>query len=303
MRARRLLFLLWVACGVLAAGPLTAQGALTGREKLAADRPEAWAMRWFAAALAPSDPGVAGSAPSGRVELGLDAAWLPSLSERQRTVGFGGTKVEDLNRSPVAPSLRARFGLPSRWQIDAGWTPPLEIDGARANLFSVGLSRALLERGPWRLGARLGGQTGRLEGDFTCPAATAAAGADPARNPYGCERASSDRVDLDQAEAGLGLAYRSPARPAWAIWLGGSVRRVRSSFRVHADWSGIRDRSQLEYAGNDWGLAAGVSWSTASRWSSAAELRWTPLDVTRPGAGSESDPLLQLRFSLAYRLR
>jgi len=304
MRGKPRILALCAVGAALAAARLSGQTTLDGREELASDRPEAWAMRWFAAALAPSGFGAAESTDPGRVDLALDAAWLPDLSERQRTVGFDGTKVEDLNRAPAAPRARARFGLPAGFSLDLGWIPPIRFDGARANLLSLGLARPLLERGPWRLGARLTGTVGRLDGDFTCPAAAAGAGADPVRNPYGCERKSEDQVDLNQVGFELGLAYRSPARPALGVWLGGALRRVDSTFHVRADWNGIHDRTRLDYTGNDWDLAAGLSWRMRPTWESSAELRWTPLDVVRTGGGgAESDPLLQVLLSLAYRLR
>lgn len=296
---------LTLACALGASAPVAAQPLLDGREQLAADRPEAWAMRWFAAALAPAGTAPGGATQAGRIDLGLDLGWLPSLSARQRTIGFDGTKVEDLNRAPMAPTPRARFGLPAGFVLDLGWIPPAEVDGARANLLSLGLARTLAERGPWRLGARLTARHGRLSGDFTCPAAAAAAGADPVRNPYGCAAASDDRMDLDLFGAELGLAWRPVATPALALWLSGSAWRLDSTFQVQADWGGVRDRTRLDYAGTDWGLATGLSWRPSDAWEGTAELRWTPLDVARPadGGGTRTDALLQVVAGFAYRVR
>src|SRR5690348_960749 len=71
------------------------------REELDRRRPEAWAMRYFAAATLSTGVGIPVSRRRGDFDLGLEADSIPYLSTEQRTVGFHGTKVEDLNRSPA----------------------------------------------------------------------------------------------------------------------------------------------------------------------------------------------------------
>jgi hypothetical protein len=278
---------------------------IDGREALDDDRPEAWAMRWFAAALAPSGFGTVPGAEAGQIEAAVDAVWLPELSERQRTVGFGGTKTEDLNRAPAVARPRVRVALPARFALEGAWLPPVAIDGARANLLSLALARPLLERYRWRLGLRVAATTGTLQGDFTCPADAAAAGADPIGNPYACEAASEDEIDLDDYGAELGFTFRPAATPALELWTTGTLRRTRSSFQTDARYGGLIDRGRLDHSGSDWGLATGLAWRD-ERWWAGAELRWTPLEVDRApvgSGGSEDDPLLHGLLTLAYRLR
>jgi hypothetical protein len=295
-----------VALGLLGlALPAPAQTVLNGREDLARDRPEAWAMRWFAAAVEPSGFGAIEAPAPGSVELGLELDHLPRLSERQRTVGFGGAKTEDLNRAPLLAYPRVRIGLPRGFALDGSWLPPVEVDGARANLLDLGLSRGVLERGGFRLGLRLGLLAGTIRGDFTCPSAAAAAGDDPARNPYACESASDDEVRIGSAGLEATLGYRSRRRPALDAWLALSGRELDSSFRVDARWNGIVDRSRLDYRGTEWSLAAGVAWSGRKPWRWAAEVRWAPLDVERvaTAGGRQRDDLLQARLLIVRRLR
>jgi hypothetical protein len=283
-----------------------AQGRLDSREELARSRPEAWALRWYSAALAPSSFGPVEPGRARGIELALDLAGLPSLSAEQRTVGFNGTKLEDLNRAPVAARARAAFGLPARFTVDVSWLPPVEVDGASANLLAVGVARPLLESGTLRLTPRLWLQTGSMEGDFVCPSDAAAAGDDPVANPYGCARPSEDRIELDQAGLDLALAWSPPPHPALATWIAISARALDSSFRVDALWSGLEDRSRLDYDGGDWTLAGGLSWRSQKGWDTALELRWTPLEVLRPldGGGQPSDDsLLQVQATIGYRLR
>jgi hypothetical protein len=73
----------------------------------------------------------------GAVEVGFELGGIPSLNERQRTVGFDGTKVEDLNRTPVFGRLRLLVGLPAGFSAEVGWVPPIEIDGSTSNLLDL----------------------------------------------------------------------------------------------------------------------------------------------------------------------
>jgi hypothetical protein len=295
-----------VILGLLACvGPAVARVTLDGREDLDRRRPEAWALRWFAAAVEPSGFGVPELPGAGRVELSLELDAVPRLSAKQRTVGFGGTKTEDLNRSPVLAYPRVRVGLPAGFVLDGSWAPPVALDGARANLFGIGLSRTVLERGGTRLGLRLGVFGGTIRGDFTCPSAAAAAGDDPARNPYACESASDDSVRIGAAGLEATLAHRFRRRPALESWLAVSARRLDSSFRADARWNGIDDRSRLDYRGSDWGLGAGLSWRRGATWRYSAEARWVPLEVARPPAagGRQRDDLLQARVRISLRFR
>lgn len=307
-RARGILAGVALAAGLGAslAPPLAAQPVLDATEKLADDRPEAWAMRWFAAALLPGGYGPATAARPGRVELELEAGGLPRLSERERRVGFGGTKVEDLNRSDAYLRPRLRVGLPAELWLEADWLPPVEVGGAKPNLLSIGLARPFLERERWRAGWRIAAQGGTIEGDFTCPAAEAAAGPDPQANPFGCEAASADEMRLESLVGEAAVAFRPAGAPALELSLAALARRLDATFRVRARYSGIVDRTRLEHSGIDWGLRAGAAWRAGDAWRLAGELAWMPLDVVRGPNGSgpsSDDALLNLRVALSRRLR
>lgn len=291
----------------VAAAPAAAAGfVLDGREELASERTEAWAMRWFAAALAPTGLGVPAPRPAGEVELGLELGSIPHLSDAQRTVGFNGTKREDLNRSPAYARLRAAVALPAGFGLELGWAPPVEVDGARANLVSLRLGRALVERGRFRLGAALLGATGSIRGDITCDADTVAAGSDPAANPLGCEAVSDDEQRLDSYGVELSAAFGFARAPRLEAHLAAALARLDAEFRVDARYDGLIDRSVLAFEGEQWWLAAGLVQRATDRLRVAAELVYAPLDVVRDPFGrapAESDPLVNLRLSVAWRLR
>src|SRR4051812_10563314 len=81
-----------------------AVGACAQTQHLDFDRPEAWALKYFASAtlmngLQPPEPLFERRA-TGSVTLGLEAGWLPRLNTERARVGFTGKKEEDLNKIP-----------------------------------------------------------------------------------------------------------------------------------------------------------------------------------------------------------
>lgn len=147
-----------VALGLLlaltAAGSVSAQSTLSGREELDFDRPESWAMKYFASLSLMTGMGVPRRLAAGEVDLGLEAGWIPSLSEAERTVGFGGTKTEDLNKTSVFGRVRTLVGLPRAFSLEVGWVPPLEVGGVESNLLSLAIGRPVFESGGKRLALR-----------------------------------------------------------------------------------------------------------------------------------------------------
>ncbi len=305
--ARTPLALLLAAAAALALAPRAfAQPVLDGREQLASERTEAWAMRWFAAALAPTGLGAARERPAGGVELGLELGSIPHLSDEERTVGFNGTKREELNRSPAYARVRAAVGLGAGFGLELGWAPPVEIDGARADLFSARLDRVLLHAGRFRLGAALLGSTGEIGGDITCDSETVAAGADSDRNPLGCEAVSDDEMRLDGWGLELAGAWAFAGAPGLEAHLAAAWLRLDAEFRVDARYGGLVDRSVLAYEGDQWSFAAGLAWCARERLRLSGELVYAPLDVVRDPFGrapAENDPLVNLRLLAAWRLR
>ena len=83
-----------------------AQTVVNDHEVLAADRPEAWAMNYMAATTFMTAFGDAAALAPGHWNVALELADVPRLSRAQRQVGLSGSKVEDLNRSPVFGRLR-----------------------------------------------------------------------------------------------------------------------------------------------------------------------------------------------------
>lgn len=300
----------WSRYLALAAGTALVSAALASAQAIAVEelddqRPEAWAMRWFAGVAMPTGFGAAQALGAGQVELGFEAGWVPSLSEEERRVGFNGTKVEDLNRTPVFGRPVARVGLGGGFSASVGWVPPLEMDGATANLLSLAVDRPLLETARFRLAGRVFYLSGSITGDITCPAHEAAAGNDPVANPFGCEAPSDDEMEIESAGVELAASWTLPSE-ALELYVSALGQRLDADFQVDAIYNGFHDRGRLAHQGTDVAATLGLAYRWNERTRLAGELFWSPLDLVRDPFGrgpSESQDLVNLRLLATYRLR
>lgn len=269
-------------------------------EELDWDRPEAWAMKYFNSVSLLTGLGPPRVREAWSFEIGLELDAIPRLDEDQRRVGFGGAKVEDLNRMPAFFRPRLTIGLPAKWSLDLAYVPPLEVRGVKSHLFALGLERPVYSTGPWTLGIRLYGQIGEIESDFTCSAEEASHPPGPPDNIWGCEAPSEDVVTLNYVGAAFTGGYRY--RKTDFHW-GLAANYMDMEFQVDALTFGLIDRSLLLADGWTWSLNGGASWFLGGRTSLAVELFYSPLSVLRPPSTStENDPLLNLRTMLRFDL-
>lgn len=279
-----------------------AQFVLDAVAELDFDAPESWAMKYVTSAALQTGLGVPKALEPGSFELGFEAAWLPSLSEEERRVGFNGTKVEDINRSSVFARPRALLGLPAKFSLELGWVPPVELDGVEPNLVSLALGRPLFETASWRFGLRLTALEGTVEGDITCSADEAAAGPDPTRNPFLCEAPSNDELDVSVLGLELSAAWR--LGDSFEPYLAVAYNEMDLEFQIDARWAGIVDRTLQKTDGDTWYATLGAEYSGWQRGTLAVELFYTPLDVVRPPAtASQTDELFNARLLYRYAIR
>jgi hypothetical protein len=301
MRATRIAGAIAFALGAGLAGAAHAQAVPVVRfdEILAPDRPEAWAMQYVAAATLPAGYSPCPALAPGAWELAGELAQMPSIDEDRRRVGFEGTKVENLNTAPVFGRLRGALGLPGRWRLEAGWTPPVTLDGARPQeLVSLAVGKRWLVGEAWSLDARAFGQHGSIGGDFTCPAELAGV-ADPDANPFGCEAPSSDRFRVRQYGLEGAFAW---TRQAWRLHASAGAVRNELVVDVDAFVYGVHDRSQLVIHDTRPFLALGASRDLGAHWRLEANWLHVPLSVRREGE-REDDAFGALRAALAWRPR
>lgn len=277
-------------------------------EDLDNERPEAWSMRYFTSISLLSGLGSPEAMEPGSWEIGLEASWVPSLSEEERRVGFDGSKLEDLNKTSVFGRPRVTIGLPKKLTLTLSWAPPVEVGGVEPNLFAAALGRPFWTGDPWRFGWRLYAQTGTIEGDFTCDEDTVAAGDDPVRNPFRCEQVSNDEVTMDYLGFEISTARRSdsPFEPHFAL----AVNHLDTEFQVDARYFGVVDQSLLRADDTTFSLTAGLAYHATDRWRLTGELFYSPLgDVSRrtsPNAttfASDSEELFHVRGMVTYRIR
>lgn len=296
----------WVLCVVcLLCAPATAQVEIFDPvQDLDFDDPEAWAMKFFTSVSLLSSLGPVDRPAAGDVDVGMELISVPHLDREQRTVGFGGFKEEDLNRSPVWARIRAKVGLGRGWGLEVGWAPPVEFDGVEADLWSLALEKHLWLGERWSFGLRAYGQTGEARGDLTC-----AEGGDELfppgspENPFGCEGPSSDTISMDYVGAEIVGSYDpSPGESGIELHGGVSINHLDMEFQVDARTFGFLDRSLLRADGDTVALTLGATWQTGRLGRLGGEVFYSPLDVRR-SQDVESDDLLHLRLIWRWRLR
>lgn len=270
-------------------GGARAQFLIDGREALADDRPEAWAMNRASAATLMTAFGDVPSLAPGQWRLAFDLGEIPHLDAGQRRVGFNGHKEEDLNKSPAFGRVRASLGLPAGFVAELGYSPPVTVDGARPDpLFALAFGRRLVVREDWTLSLRAFGQQGTVRGDITCPAELAGV-QDAGINRYGCQAPSRDEVTLNHYGLDLVLAG---GRRAWSWHVDLGVMRNEPEVQVDALVFDSRDRTRLLARDVLPYLAVGGRRRLSGRWHVAAEILYMPLEVRR-GNHDETAPFGQ----------
>jgi hypothetical protein len=295
----------------LAGVPALAQDfVLDVTEDLDFDDPESWAMKYFSSASLMTAVGPVRDRGAGELELELEGIAVPDLSREQRTVGFGGLKEEDLNRSPAFGRIRLGVGVGNRFSVTLGWMPPLEVDGVEADLWSLAVERPIFAGPRWSLGWRVFGQTGEARGDLTCTAAEAARPPGSPGNAFGCREPSKDDVTLEhlgaELVAGLALGER------WHLHFGAGAVEHDLEFQVDAYTFDFLDRTRLVTDGSTRTATLGATLRLGPKLALAAELFYSPLDRRRRRDQPFEDPalarviddeLLHLRAMVRYRLR
>ena len=303
----RLCALAALLTSVTTASSTVAQDVINPISDLEFEAPEAWAMNYFASATLPTGRALDSDLERGGIQLGFDLLHLPHLDQEQRTVGFGGFKEEDFNRSPAAARIFGRFGLGGGWRLEAGWAPPVEVDGVEAHLWSAAIEKDLWQGARTGLSARLHAQTGTITGDLTCQAGEEASPAGSPGNQFGCEAPSRDEMQLDSVGLELAVSHRLGRNDAGPALHGAiSWNQLDTEFQVDALTFGIRDRSLLRSDGETFTVRAGASWKLG-RSQLVTQVLWAPLEVRRlegPRLGPpRNDDLVQFRLSLSRRFR
>lgn len=273
------------------------------KEDLDSDRPEAWAMNYFASISLLSGLGTPFSREPGSIEIGAEMQWLPQLSKSKQRVGFNGNKPEDLNQAPIFARPRLTIGLPWRTALTLSYLPPIRIFGVKPHLFAFALERPLYEQGQWTLGIRLYGQLGQIKGAFTCPKDVAKFPVSTPQNPFGCTKKSHDAVTQQFGGVELSTSYRFEhyvrgLTPYIAV----AGNFLDNKMQVKAQTFGNRDRNRLFAQTWTFSANAGIIYPLTERIFLNLSLFYTPLWIKRPSeTDSENDALFNVRAGISYR--
>jgi hypothetical protein len=157
------------AAALLAGGLALAALAVPARADVPVedDSSEAQLMGFYAAALSFTPLGNQGGAP---FEAGIEATYLPSLSEEDRETTFAGAKVQNTNYTNVLPRPRVRWRPTERWLAEVGFIPPVELFGVTPEQYAAAVAFRVGEAGReirfWSRGHYLYAD---IEGPITCP--------------------------------------------------------------------------------------------------------------------------------------
>jgi hypothetical protein len=272
-------------------------------DRLASDEPEAWAMFYFTSVTLFSGLGAPRAREPWSAELGLELGNIPTLNETERTVGFSGTKTENLNNSPIFARPILTIGLPWQFALSLAYVPPIRVFSVKPHLFALALERPLVERGPFRVGARLHGGMGKTEGPFTCPGYVLDAEPGSEGNLFGCNEKSDDRAIQNYVGIELGSAWRFDSFGGLEPYLTLGANYLDTEFHVRATTFGEQDRTKEGADTWTFSLGTGIEYPVTESIDVSIGIFYTPLSVKRPPRTTdESDSLVNFRATVTCQL-
>jgi hypothetical protein len=274
-----------------------AAGAQTSTaEQMAFNRPESWALKYYASASLLTG---LGPPPSLGVHLGLEADWLPAVSVAESQVGFTGQKEEELNKSFLFGRARLNIGLPVGFSIGLAYLPPIPVNGAQANLFSFSLGKSFTIS-DFTLGLTALGQIGNIMGDFTCPQDVLG---DETKNTFGCMQRSRDVARLDYVGGEVSGAYKIQQAMGLTPYAAVHVTYMDLGFNVDAYYGGIHDTTALKTNGVTFAATGGLAFPITKWLDVSAEVFYSPLMVKRPpNTNEQNDAFINVRSMLQAKL-
>jgi len=300
----RAALVLGVAFALASAPPARAQSVVAVTETLDFDRPESWGMKYYASLALPTSMGAPQPRATGSVELGFEGSYVPQMSDEQRRIGFNGTKLEDVNKTSFFGRIRGSVGIGKGLALELGYTPPVEVGGAKPNILALALGRAFELSPRWRLGVRGYGQIGTIEADITCSADEVAAGGDLQHNPFQCVEPSED--ESQQKLIGLELVAGYDGDSRFKPYLGLGLNYMDLEFQVNAIYAGglVEDHNLQLTSGTTVSATAGLGFEASRSWRVTAELFYSWLSITRPpSTTSGNEGFLNGRMFVSYGVR
>ena len=263
--------------------------------------PESWAMKYFTSASILSSYSPPPKKDSGSLDLILEIVEVPELGDSYRRVGFNSTKLEDLNKAPILLRPVLNFYIKPSVSFTISYAPPIEAWDVTPNLLAGSLNWTVVDSSSWRLGLKLYGQVGSVEGDFTCPESVVAAGDDPILNPFGCDQVSSDTAHLDYYGIEASAAYHMEKLNGLTTFFAIEVTHLDNEFDINSRLFGEPDIRTQVSSGDTFNISGGMLYPVTDKIQFGVQVFYAPLDVIRFGKSQpENDSLINVRFQLSY---
>jgi hypothetical protein len=259
-------------------------------------------MNYFTSLSLLAGLGPAYRRPPFAVEAGVELGWIPTLSTRERRVGFNGTKEEDLNKAPIFGRPRLTVGLPWSTALTLSYVPPIRVFGVEPNLFAFALERPIYDRQPWTIGLRAYGQIGDVEGAFTCPKEAARARPGSPQNPLGCDGESSDTATQRYGGLELSGAYRLERAHGLTPYVAVAGNFLDTEFQVDAVELGVPDHTHLLASTWTFSTSGGFVYPLGDKMRLSVGVFYSPLWVRRPPeTSSHLDGVFNVRALATYQ--
>ncbi|MEX0324538.1 MAG: hypothetical protein AB3N33_00465 [Puniceicoccaceae bacterium] len=261
-------------------------------------------MKYFAAVGAMQGNGPRLDLARGEWSLGFEVGNIPHLSAEKRTVGFNGTKEEDLNKSPLLARPMIHYGLFDKLSLTASYVPPIEVfNGLKTHLAGLSANYQLLhgDRITWTV--RLIGQWSEAKGDFTAPSEIVG-DPDLEKNPFEAIAPSRDTYTSWTGSIDSTLYYKvNPPKPIYVFL---SLTYTYGDFEFDVLVPQPENNfhtNNLTTDGGFWMYGGGLYIETTERTDVRFLMSYAPLDVRRPADYLvENDSLLNFRVVFNYRL-
>ena len=236
-----------------------------------------------------------------KLSLSAELGSIPHLSREEQRVGFGGFKLEDMNKSPVFGRGRVHLGLPYEFELEGSWTPPVEINGGKPDgVYGLAIERSVFRTSSWAVGWRLFAVRGMARGDITCSENVASSPPGSLGNPFGCVEPSDDSIKLDHEGMEFAVSRISNSG-RWQPFMGYAYTRIHPRVDVRARVFESLDRSKLEMEDSLQTITVGLSYRLSQNWNWHSAFSYTPLDIRRPpDRSSESQDFWSFRLGIRW---
>jgi hypothetical protein len=278
-----------------------------GDERFDIDTPEGWAMAFMTTSAQNLGQMPPQSVNIKDLSISAELSSIPRLSKEQQKVGLGGSKNEDLNKSPAFGRLRASMGLPWNVSAEISWTPPIKINNSKPDhLWGAALSKPVFNNEKIGIGLRLFLLRGGVIASVTCSEDVIKFELYSDENFVGCVGLSNDRLQMNHEGIEVFLSFKNSS--AIDPWISLASSNIDSSVDIDAPiynsetpLEEFRQESTIHSSGLTHTFSAGFNYDLDENWRLNLSGSYTPLDVQRSNNTSENDDFWNLRLGLTVR--